>query len=164
MKTWDETRRVLIQIDVKYEMLGEKWKPGINLGDAYLENANLKDAYLGGANLEDANLRNADLEDANLAYANLKSANLEGANLKDAHLNGANLNGAYLGNAYGIVTIQFANLSMYIQAKNTIIGRESRTNEEWLAIDIDTAVGLGIEKEYFEAYHAFFKAAMLILQ
>ena len=74
-----------------------------------------------------------------------------------------NLRAAYLSGAVGIVVIQSECFTMYIQADTTTIGCKTKTNEEWLQLDIDTAVKMGIKREHFEAYHAFFKAAMLIL-
>ena len=52
---------------------------------------------------------------------------------------------------------------MYIQVEYTKIGCEYRKNEEWLKMDIEAAVKMGIEQEHFEVYRAFFKAAMLVL-
>ena len=149
MKTWKETREIFIAINAVFKKLPEEWQNRIDLRDTNLEGANLGGANLGGANL---------------GGAHLEGAYLRGAHLEGAYLGGANLEGANLGGAKGIVAIQFAGFSMYIQAEYTQIGCEYRKNEEWQKLTIEMAVKLGIKEEHFEAYHAFFKAAMLILK
>ena len=129
MKTWEETRKMFIAINIGFSKLPEEWKNRIDLGGAYLGGANLEGAYLRGANL--------------------RGANLEGANLRGAKR---------------IVAVQFVGFSMYIQVEYTKIGSEYRENEEWLKMDVETAVEMGIEREYFEAYRTFLKAAMLVLK
>ena len=66
MKTYQETRAMLIAINASFEALPEEWQSRL---------------YLEGANLYEANLEGANLEGANLKWANLEGANLEGANL-----------------------------------------------------------------------------------
>ena len=114
---------------------------------------NLRGAYLRGADLSGAYLRGADLSEAYLS----------GADLSGAYLGEAKLRKANLGGVIGLVCVQFEGCTMYIQAEHTTIGCERRPNAELLAMDIDTAVRLGIKREHFEVYHAFFKAAMMVL-
>ena len=99
----------------------------------------------------------------NLSGADLSGAYLRGADLSGANLRGAYLRGADLRGAVGIIVIQSECFTMYIQADTTTIGCKTKTNEEWLKLDIDTAVKMGIKPHHFEVYRAFFKAAMLIL-
>ena len=70
MKTWEETRKILITINAGFSKLPEEWENRIDLRGAYLGGAYLGGAYLGDANLGGANLGGANLGDANLIGAN----------------------------------------------------------------------------------------------
>ena len=94
----------------------------------------------------------------------LSGANLSEADLREAYLRFADLSKANLSGAVGIVVIQFEGFTMWIRADKTRIGCEEMVNEEWLKLDIDTAVKMGIKRDHFEVYRAFFSAAMLILK
>ena len=64
MKTWAETRELLIAAGIPAEQLPVEWEPGINLRGAPLSLADLREADLRGANLRWADLRGADLSGA----------------------------------------------------------------------------------------------------
>ena len=150
--TYEETKEIILRLNPNISM-PDKWKWRINLSGA-----DLSGAYLSGADLRGANLIGADLSGAYLSVAYLSEADLSGANLS-----GADLRGADLSEAVGIIVIQSECFTMYIQADTTTIGCKTKTNEEWLKLDIDTAVKMGIKPHHFEVYRAFFEAAMLIL-
>jgi hypothetical protein len=165
MKTWAETRELLIAADIPAEQLPVEWEPGINLRradlrganlrEAYLSGANLREAYLSGAYLSGADLRGADLREAYLRRADLRGANLRGAdlsgaylrraNLREAYLSGADLRGANLREASGPFTIGYFGQHHAVAAGGYIsIGCERRTYDEWLA----NAEAIGQENRY----------------
>ena len=120
MKTWAETRELLIAAGIPAEQLPVEWEPGINLRRADLRGANLRGAYLRGAYLSGADLR--------------------GANLREAYLRGADLRGAS-----GPFTIGYFGQHHAVAAGGYIsIGCERRTYDEWLA----NAEAIGQENRY----------------
>ena len=137
---------------------------GANLLGANLLGANLSRANLSEANLSRANLSRADLSRANLSEANLFGANLSRANLLGANLSEANLSEANLFGAKSILSVNWMGFSLYIQAEKTKIGCEYRTNKEWLKMDIDFAVNLGIKREHFEIYRSLLRCGVKTLK
>jgi hypothetical protein len=94
-----------------------------------------------------------------LSGANLKRANLSGADLSGAYLSGAYLTGADLLRAIGITShIGGGGYSFYFQEGVTKIGCYSKTNEEWLRVDVKEAVELGIKEEEYGDYKKIFLA------
>jgi hypothetical protein len=155
MKTWAETRELLIAAGIPAEQLPVEWEPGINLRRADLRGANLRGADLRGADLRGADLRGAylsgaylsgaDLSGANLREANLREAYLRRADLSGAYLSGANLRGANLCEASGPFTIGYFGQHHAVAAGGYIsIGCERRTYDEWLA----NAEAIGQENRY----------------
>ena len=96
MKTWAETRDLLIAAGIPAEQLPVEWEPGINLRGADLSGADLRGAHLSRADLRGAHLRRADLSGADLSGVYLRRADLRGADLRGAHLSGADLSEANL--------------------------------------------------------------------
>jgi hypothetical protein len=160
MKTWTETRELLIAAGIPAEQLPVEWEPGINLRGADLRGANLSGADLRladlrGANLRGANLRGADLSWADLSWAHLRRADLSGAHLRWADLREADLSGAHLREAHlrwadlrgasGPFTIGYFGKHHAVAAGGYIsIGCERRTYDEWLA----NAEAIGQENRY----------------
>ena len=109
MKTWAETRELLIAAGIPAEQLPVEWEPGINL-------------------------RGADLSEADLSEANLREANLRGADLRGADLREADLREADLRGASGPFTIGYFGQHHAVAAGGYIsIGCERRTYDKWLA-------------------------------
>jgi hypothetical protein len=133
MKTWAETRELLIAAGIPAEQLPVEWEPGINLRGADLSLADLRGADLSGANLREAYLSGADLRGANLRGANLREAYLRAADLRGANLREAYLSGADLRGASGPFTIGYFGRHHAVAAGGYIfIGCERRTYDEWL--------------------------------
>ena len=108
MKTWTETRELLIAAGIPAEQLPVAWEPGINL-------------------------RGADLSEADLSEANLREADLRGADLRGANLRGANLREADLSEASGGFTTGYFGQHHAVAAGGHIsIGCERHTYDEWL--------------------------------
>jgi hypothetical protein len=155
---YSETRDVLLKINPSL-VLPEAWETRIDLQGANLQGGNLQGGNLFEANLFGANLSGANLSGADLSGADLSRANLRGANLFETNLFEANLFGAK-----GIVHIEFEGYSMWIRQDITKIGCTEMPNEKWLKVPIEKAVRMGIKKEHFEVYRAFFDAAMKVLK
>jgi uncharacterized protein YjbI with pentapeptide repeats len=124
---------------------------GANLRGASLIRADLTGADLTGADLIRANLCKADLSGANLRGADLSGADLRGANLSRADLRGANLS-----RAIGIRTLIWEGYNFYFQEGVTRIGCYSKTNKEWLKVDVQEAIELGVKEEEYEKYKSIF--------
>jgi uncharacterized protein YjbI with pentapeptide repeats len=163
MMTYEETKEVILELNRGISM-PDNWKWRIDLSGANLIGADLNEANMRGADLSGANMRGANLSGADLSGADLSGANMRGADLIGANLSGANLIGANLSGAVGIITIHFEGFTMYIRANKTRIGCKEMMNEEWLKLDVEKAIEMGIKREHFEVYRAFFDAAMLILK
>ena len=144
MKTWAETRDLLIAAGIPAEQLPVEWEPGINLRGADLSGADLRGAHLrradlsgadlSGAHLRRADLRGADLRGAHLSGADLRWADLSGADLSGADLRGADLRWADLSRASGLFTIGYFGQHHAVAAGGYIsIGCERRTYDKWLA-------------------------------
>ena len=109
MKTWAETRELLIAAGIPAEQLPVEWEPGINL-------------------------RGADLSEADLSEANLREADLRGADLRGANLRRANLREADLSEASGGFTTGYFGRHHAVAAGGYIsIVCERRTYDKWLA-------------------------------
>jgi hypothetical protein len=125
MKTWAETRELLIAAGIPAEQLPVEWEPGINL-----RRADLGRADLGRADLRGADLSGADLSGADLRRADLRRADLRGADLREAS---------------GPFTIGYFGQHHAVAAGGYIsIGCERRTYDEWLA----NAEAIGQENRY----------------
>jgi len=81
MKTWNETRKMLICAGLNPAAVPDVWEYGANLTGADLRGANLT-----GADLRWANLTEADLRWANLTWTYLRWANLTGTDLRGTYL------------------------------------------------------------------------------
>ena len=136
---------------------------GVKLDRASFDGASFKDASFDGASFDGASFYRASFKDASF-----KDASFYGASFKDASFDGASFDGARFKDASflkvkGLIFIQWAGFTMLIQKEKSKIGCEFRSNKEWLEMDIDKAVGLGIDAKHFEFYRSLIRASIEIL-
>ncbi len=90
-------------------------------------------------------------------------------NLREAHLHNTDLQGTLLDGtdfrgAGGIVAVQFAGHSMYIQKEVARIGLFSRTISDWLALTVRDAVVSGLPHQHLDFYQHVLLAAEALLR
>ena len=116
-----------------------------------------------GIKLDGASFKNASFKNASFEDASFKNASFKNASFEDASFDGASFYRASFINVKGLIFIQWAGFTMLIQKEKSKIGCEFRSNKEWLEMDIDKAVGLGIVAEHFESYRSLLRTSIEIL-
>ena len=141
---------------------------GASFNGASFNGASFDGASFDGASFKNASFKNASFKNASFDYASFNGASFDGASFDGASFDGASFDGASLDyasfvNVKGLVFIQWAGYTMIIQKDKSKIGCEFRSNKEWLEMDIDKAVGLGIDAKHFEFYRSLLRASIEIL-
>ena len=118
---------------------------------------------LDGASFDGARFYRANFDGASFKNASFKNASFYGASFDGASFYRASFKNASFLNVKGLIFIQWAGFTMLIQKEKSKIGCEFRSNKEWLEMDIDKAVGLGIVAEHFESYRSLLRTSIEIL-